>query len=119
MVGGNAGAYHLTCGTIKRVRTTLEPLCHCQWVTSAFFDCAVAPAAANGSGRGDGRSAASDGVGDSQRRHAEFGMDRVGSGEPEGTAKLQHYAGRLSIGGRAHYHPAAAEGSGVCQPKPP
>ena len=40
-------------------------------------------------------------------------MDRAGSGQLGGNAKLQHYAGRISRGGRAHY--LAADGHDIGQ----
>lgn len=66
--------------------------------------CAVAePAGGDGDGRDVEYSAAS-GVGALQNSAAAPGMQRAGScGQLEGGTKLDHYAGRLSIGGRPHY----------------
>ena len=64
---------------------------------------AAATAAGGSSGRGGG---AADGNAGARSTDARPSMDRAGSGQPEGGAKLQHYAGRISKGGRAHYETA-------------
>jgi len=41
------------------------------------------------------------------------GMDRARSGQLDGGARLQHYAGRISKGGHARY--LAADGQDMCR----
>jgi len=106
-------------------RTPVEPLPQCDppledllerlTITLGHYACslpitrsrgcfAVAePAEANGDNCGVECSAAS-GVGVLPNTAAAPGMECAGScGQLEGGTKLDHYAGRLSIGGRPHY----------------
>ena len=64
--------------------------------------CAAVEPAAGGDGGCEGSAAS--GLGGLRDRDAATGMERAGSGSQlEGGGKLQHYAGRLSLGGRPHY----------------
>ena len=96
--------FGVTRSTFKQLPERLTTTLPC-FPSFEVVRCAAAEPAGGGGGevRGVEFSAAS-GVGVLPNTAAAPGMERAGScGQLEGGTKLDHYAGRLSIGGRPHY----------------